>query len=189
MTVVVASLILCSVKTPTWLFAKTGLCVQFIDTMEANIMAKLNTVANVTITKVSPGSINVANSVASTGAENNMAKANQDAFASLLGSPDGVSCGAVTVSNVTKTTSPNPSEFSSRLHLASSNLALLAQCNFNARLLQQVCFDVLYFLTLAYYACRCLHVQLRIPCKHNSQVSQCHCLGVCSNVCPLHVKF
>ena len=132
--------------------------------MEANIMAKLNTVANVTITKMSPGSINVANSIALTEADNNMAKANQDAFARLLGSPDGVSSiygttfGAVTVSNVTKTTSPNPSEFSSRLHLASSNLALLAQCNLNARLLQQVCFDVLYFLTLAYYTCRCLHV-------------------------------
>lgn len=85
--------------------------------MEANIMAKLNTVSNVTITKVSPGSINVANSVAFTGADSNVAKANQDAFASLLGSTDGVTSiygttfGAVTVSQVTQTTSPNPSKF------------------------------------------------------------------------------
>ncbi|KAL3142472.1 hypothetical protein ABBQ38_002800 [Trebouxia sp. C0009 RCD-2024] len=88
---------------------------RFISTMEANIMAKLNTVSNVTITKVSPGSINVANSVAFTGADSNVAKANQDAFASLLGSTDGVTSiygttfGAVTVSQVTQTTSPNPS--------------------------------------------------------------------------------
>ncbi|KAL3140790.1 hypothetical protein ABBQ32_005335 [Trebouxia sp. C0010 RCD-2024] len=90
--------------------------------MEANIMAKLHTVTNVTITKVSPGSINVANSVAFTEADNNMAKANQDAFASLLGSADGVKSiygttfGAVTVSNVMQTTSPNPSESVLRLH-------------------------------------------------------------------------
>ncbi|KAL3152354.1 hypothetical protein ABBQ32_001416 [Trebouxia sp. C0010 RCD-2024] len=89
---------------------------RFIYTLEANIMAKLNTVTNVTITKVSPGSINVANSVAFTGADSDMAKANQGAFASLLGSTGGVSSiygttfGAVTVSQVKQTTSPNPSD-------------------------------------------------------------------------------
>lgn len=80
--------------------------------MEATIFAKLRAISNVTITKVSPGSISVANSVAFTEADNDMAETNQGAFATLLGSPDGAvavygtTFGAVSVSNVTKATAP-----------------------------------------------------------------------------------
>ena len=82
--------------------------------MEATIFAKLRAISNVTITKVSPGSISVANSVAFTEADNDMAETNQGAFATLLGSPDGAvavygtTFRAVSVSNVTKATAPNP---------------------------------------------------------------------------------
>lgn len=84
--------------------------------MEATILAKLRAVSNVSITRVSPGSITVANSVAFTEADNDMATAHQNAFATLLGSADGAASvygttfGAVTVSNVTKATAPNPGE-------------------------------------------------------------------------------
>lgn len=86
--------------------------------MEATILAKLRAVTNVTITRVSPGSINVASSVAFTEADSDMATANQDAFATLLGSADGAvsvygsTFGAVSVSGVTKASAPNPGNYS-----------------------------------------------------------------------------
>ena len=46
-----------------------SICVQFVNTMEANILDILRVVANVTINNVTPGSIKVDNSVAFTGAD------------------------------------------------------------------------------------------------------------------------
>lgn len=90
---------------------------QFVDTLEANIFASLKTVANVTITKVTLGSVNVENSVAFTASNGDAATAGQAAFAKLLASPDGVGSvygttfGNVAVSNVQQANATNPSEF------------------------------------------------------------------------------
>ena len=93
-------------------------CVQFISTLEANILAKLNAVTNVTINKVTPGSVNVDNSIKFTGADSSAAMAGQSSLAALLadssangvGSIYGTSFGNVVVANVTQTNSTNPSE-------------------------------------------------------------------------------
>lgn len=93
-------------------------CVQFINTLEANIFTTLSVVANVTINNVTPGSIKVDNSVAFTGGDATAASAAQAKFASLLESQDandlasvyGTSFGIVSVSGITKTNSTNPSK-------------------------------------------------------------------------------
>ena len=94
------------------------ICVQFVSTMEANILATLSVVANVTINNVTPGSIKVDNSVAFTGADAAAAATAQRQFALLvdpknadsLSSIYGTSFGTVTVSGVTLTNSTNPSK-------------------------------------------------------------------------------
>ena len=86
--------------------------------MEENILAELNAVVVVSIIKVTPGSILVANSVAFIEADLEGAKANQDALTSFLQSADGdmlksiygTSFDAVTVSDVKQTTTPNPGD-------------------------------------------------------------------------------
>ena len=87
---------------------------QFVNTLEANILTTIHAVTNVTITQVTTGSVIVANTVAFTGASNGAALAGQNALTSLLESSDvssifGTSFGTVTVSNVTKANSTNPS--------------------------------------------------------------------------------
>lgn len=95
-----------------------SICVQFVNTMEANIFATLSVVANMTINNVTPGSIQVDNSVAFTGADAAAATTAQRQFALLvdpknansLSSIYGTSFGTVTVSGVTLTNSTNPSK-------------------------------------------------------------------------------
>lgn len=85
-------------------------CVQFVDTLEANILADLKTVANATILKVSQGSNTtiVDTCVAFVGADEHAAAAGQAAFATFMmyASPQrvgifyGTTFGTVAVSNV-----------------------------------------------------------------------------------------
>ena len=95
---------------------------QFASTLEANILANLNVLSNVTATKVTGGSINVYNTVAFTGADANGATAGQAAYANLMKTPTGISSiygttyGTVTVSNVTQTTGPSPGEHLPKLN-------------------------------------------------------------------------
>ena len=85
--------------------------------LQANIFAELHVLSNVTITKVTPGSINVANSVAFTGRDSDSAAAGSAAYANLMTSDDGIMAiygttfGTVTVSDIKLTNTTNPSEF------------------------------------------------------------------------------
>ena len=94
----------------------TQICLlQFISTLEANILAKLNAIVDVTVDKVTAGSVMVANTVAFTDANSASATAAQDNLATVLNSGDvssifGDSFGPVTVTNVAPTTSSNPSK-------------------------------------------------------------------------------
>ena len=86
---------------------------QFIATMEANILAKIDAIVNVTITQVVSGSAVVTNSVAFTGADSTAASAERTALYQTLSSGDttvfGTSFGTVAVSNVTEGNANNPS--------------------------------------------------------------------------------
>lgn len=89
---------------------------QFVDTLEANIYAKINALVNVTITNVVAGSIQVTNSVAFTSGNAAAALAGQSALAAVLTSGDvsdifGTSFGSVTVTGVALGTATNPSEY------------------------------------------------------------------------------
>ena len=91
---------------------------QFIGLVEANVYAKINAITNVTVDKVTMGSINVAHTFAFTGADSSAANAGQSALAQVLQSGDvtgifGSSFGEVTVSNVTTGNSTNPSKLPS----------------------------------------------------------------------------
>ena len=89
---------------------------QFVTTLEANILTQINAITNVTVTKVVAGSIRVSHSVAFTGADSSAAVAGQGALATLLSSSNGVrsifgsTFGTVAVSNVTQTNTTNPSK-------------------------------------------------------------------------------
>ena len=88
---------------------------QFINTLEENIFAKINAVVNVTIDKVTMGSVLVANTVAFTGANAAGAIAGQDALSKVMTSGDvssifGDSFGTVTVTEVKSIDATNPSE-------------------------------------------------------------------------------
>ena len=91
---------------------------QFIATMETNILAKIDAIVNVTITQVVSGSAVVTSSVAFTGADSTAASAERTALYQTLSSGDttifGTSFGSVVVSNVTEGTANNPSKL---LHL------------------------------------------------------------------------
>ncbi len=80
---------------------------QFVETLETNIFAKINALVNVTIAKVVLGSVSVTDSVAFTSADNQAALAGQGALAAVLQSGDvssifGTTFGTVAVSNVTQ---------------------------------------------------------------------------------------
>lgn len=89
---------------------------QFVETLETNIFAKIDALVNVTVTKVVLGSISVSNTVAFTGADSQAALAGQGALAAVLQSGDvssifGSSFGTVAVSAVVKANATNPSEY------------------------------------------------------------------------------
>lgn len=88
---------------------------QFVKILETHAYIKTNAITNVTIDKVTMGSINVAHTFAFTGADSTGAVAGQSALAEVLKSGDaasifGTSFGPVTVSNVTQQNTTNPSE-------------------------------------------------------------------------------
>lgn len=80
---------------------------QFINTLQANILANLGVVSNVTVNSVTKGSVLVDNTVAFTGTDQSAAATAQTKLASLLGSPTGISSvygtgyGTVTVASIT----------------------------------------------------------------------------------------
>ncbi|DBA85394.1 TPA: hypothetical protein ACH3X2_006072 [Trebouxia sp. C0005] len=92
--------------------SNTGRVEQFVSTLEANIFAKIDAIANVSITKVVTGSAVVTNSVAFTGADSNAASAEQTALYQMLASGQttifGTSFGSVVVSNITQGNATNP---------------------------------------------------------------------------------
>lgn len=88
---------------------------QFTATLESNILAAIQQLVNVTITKVVAGSISVSTSIAFTTADSAAALEGQSALAAVLQSNDvssifGDSFGTVTVSGVSKGNTTNPSE-------------------------------------------------------------------------------
>lgn len=96
-------------------FGQAFLCLQFISTLETNIRSKLNVIVNVTVDKVTLGSIKVANTVLFTDADSTSAKEGQGSLETVMNSGDvcsifGDSFGTVTVTNVTATDSKNPSK-------------------------------------------------------------------------------
>ena len=87
---------------------------QFILTLQTNIRAKVNAIVNVNVDKVALGSILVSNTATFTDADSDTATAGQDALAKVLKSGDltgifGTQYGDVTVTDVTKGNSGNPS--------------------------------------------------------------------------------
>ncbi len=88
---------------------------QFIATLESNILAAIQQLVNVTITKVVSGSISVSTSIAFTTADAAAAVEGQSALATVLQSNDvssifGDSFGTVTVTGVSKGNTANPSK-------------------------------------------------------------------------------
>lgn len=88
------------------------LCLQFVNTLETNILTSIGSLVNVTITNVVLGSISVSNTIAFTDADSLAAAAGQTALAQALSSGDvslfGTTFGAVTVSNVKQANATNP---------------------------------------------------------------------------------
>ena len=88
---------------------------QFIATLESNILTAIQQLVNVTITKVVAGSISVSSSIAFTTADAAAALEGQSALAAVLQSNDvssifGDSFGNVTVTGVSKGNTTNPSK-------------------------------------------------------------------------------
>lgn len=94
---------------------------QFVETLQNNIYKQLSVLSNVSITDVTAGSVNVASSVAFTGADSTAANTAAATLTDSLKSSSnsayvstlfGTTFGAVSVdpSSVTKTTASNPSE-------------------------------------------------------------------------------
>ena len=91
---------------------------QFINTLQANILLATGQVANATITKIETGSVKVSNTIAFTGNDTTAATAARDTVFSALSSTSssdltkifGTSFGAVTVSSPQSTVSNNPSK-------------------------------------------------------------------------------
>ena len=83
-------------------------CLQFINTLQANILANLGVVSNVTINSVTKGSVLIDNTVAFTGADQSAAANAQAQLASLLATPSGISSvygsgyGTVTVASISQ---------------------------------------------------------------------------------------
>jgi hypothetical protein len=101
---------------------------QFIATLESNILAAIQQLVNVTITKVVSGSISVSSSIAFTTAA--AALEGQSAQAAVLQSNDvssifGDSFGTVTVTGVSKGSTTSPY---ANMHVS---LHLLSLCTFN----------------------------------------------------------
>jgi small-conductance mechanosensitive channel len=92
-----------------------ALCLQFVNTLETNILTSIGSVVNVTITNVVLGSISVSNTIAFTAADSIAAAAGQTALAQALSSGDvslfGTTFGPVTVSDVKQANATNPGEF------------------------------------------------------------------------------
>ena len=84
---------------------------QFVTTLEANILKLLDVLANVTIDSVTQGSVNVDDTISFTGADSASATSARDALFTALTSGDtsifGTSFGSVKVSGVTSTNSSN----------------------------------------------------------------------------------
>ena len=90
-------------------------CMQFVKTMEANILAEIKAVVSVVITQIVPGSVKVSSSIVFTGADSTAALAGASAVAAVLASGDvstivGTSFGTVDVSGVTQGNATNPSK-------------------------------------------------------------------------------
>ena len=91
---------------------------QFCTTVQANILSTLNALSSCTVTDVTPGSVNVANTVAFTGSDSAAAEAAQKQLAAQLATPAGITSvygtgyGTVTVSKIQQDSVSNPSEFS-----------------------------------------------------------------------------
>ncbi len=88
---------------------------QFVATLESNILTAIEQLVNVTITKVVAGSISVSTSIAFTTADAAAALEGQSALAAVLQSNDvssifGDSFGDVTVTGVSKGNTTNPSK-------------------------------------------------------------------------------
>lgn len=103
---------------------------QFIATLESNILAAIQQLVNVTITKVVSGSISVSSSIAFTTADAAAALEGQSAQAAVLQSNDvssifGDSFGTVTVTGVSKGSTTSPY---ANMHVS---LHLLSLCTFN----------------------------------------------------------
>lgn len=92
-----------------------ALCLQFVNTLETNILTSIGSLVNVTITNVVLGSISVSNTIAFTDADSLAAAAGQTALAQALSSGDvslfGTTFGSVTVSNVKQANATNPGEW------------------------------------------------------------------------------
>ncbi len=89
-------------------------CLQFVSTLETNILTSIGSLVNVTITNVVLGSISVSNTIAFTDADSLAAAAGQTALAQTLSSGDvslfGTTFGSVTVSDVKQANATNPGE-------------------------------------------------------------------------------
>lgn len=99
---------------------------QFIATLESNILAAIEQLVNVTITKVVAGSISVSTAIAFTTADAAAALEGQSALAAVLQSNDvssifGDSFGTVTVTGVSKGNTTNPSKPPSAFPVQLSN--------------------------------------------------------------------
>ena len=86
---------------------------QFVKTMEANILAEIKAVVSVVITQIVPGPVKVSSSIVFTGADSTAALAGASAVAAVLASGDvstivGTSFGTVAVSGVTQGNATNP---------------------------------------------------------------------------------
>ena len=92
---------------------------QFVTTLEANILSLLDVLTNVTIDTVTQGSVNVEDTISFTGSDSSAATSAQEALYTALTSGDtsifGSSFGTVTVSSVASTNSSNPSKYSKLL--------------------------------------------------------------------------
>ena len=88
---------------------------QFIETLQTNIRAKINAIVDISIDQVVVGSVLVSNTATFTDANSEAATAGQNALTAVYKSGDvaeifGTSFGNVSVSNVQATEAKNPSK-------------------------------------------------------------------------------
>lgn len=97
-------------------FMNCWFVLQFCNALEANILRSLNAVCNCTVTRVTPGSVNVENTITFPGADGAAAKSAQGDLVTLLKSDDGITSvfgsayGQVSVRGVEAVDASNPSE-------------------------------------------------------------------------------